>query len=80
MDPGRFGASPTVQLTSMFAGVTCLTRRIIHGKLAPKGPSSGFLMSIMSAPPAAASTASISFLGLINNFKSNHIEAEFLDL
>ena len=80
MDPGTFGASPNVQLTSMSAGVTCLMRRIIHGKLAPSGPSSGFLTSMMSAPPVTASTASFSFFGLISSFKYVHIDAEFLRL
>jgi hypothetical protein len=35
---------------------------------------------MMSAPPATASAASFSFLGLISNFKCNHIDAEFLRL
>ena len=80
MDAGKVGDSPTVQLTSMFAGVACLIRCIIHGKLAPSGPSLGFLTSMMSAPPAAASAASFSFFGLISSFKSVHIDAEFLRL
>jgi hypothetical protein len=34
----------------------------------------------MSAPPAMASAASVSFFGLISSFNCDHIDAEFLHL
>jgi hypothetical protein len=36
--------------------------------LAPNAPSWGFFTSIMSAPPAMASEASFSFMGLMSSF------------
>jgi hypothetical protein len=58
-----------VQLTSILRGVDSRMLLMTQGKLAPKGPSRGFLTSIMSAPPFIASKASSLSIGLMSSFR-----------
>jgi phosphoribosylformimino-5-aminoimidazole carboxamide ribotide isomerase len=63
--------SPIVALNGFV--IALLTLWITHGKFAPREPSRGFLISMISAPPSQAILASSTLIGLTSNFITTYL-------